>query len=99
MLESFNSPEVCRLSLAIGAFVAVKYKDNYGIIPGGIIVPGFIIALWLISPLWCATVVALAFPVYWLYQKFLARTGYKRRTPMYLLATLSLAIANLVALK
>ena len=98
MLESLKSPEICRLSLAIGAFVAVKYKDNYGIIPGGIIVPGFIIALMLISPLWCGTVVALAFPVYWLYQKFLARTGYKRRTPMYLLATLSLAIANLVAL-
>jgi hypothetical protein len=98
MLESLNSPEICRLSLVIGAFVAVKYKDNYGIISGGIIVPGFIIALMLISPLWCGTVVALAFPVYWLYQKFFARTGYKRRTPMYLLATISLAIANLVAL-
>ncbi len=98
MLESLNSPEICRLSLAIGAFVAVKYKDNYGIIPGGIIVPGFIIALMLISPLWCGTVLALAFPVYWLYQKFLTRTAYKRRTPMYLLATISLAIANLIAL-
>ncbi len=98
MLESLNSPEICRLSLAIGAFVAVKYKDNYGIIPGGIIVPGFIIALMLISPLWGGTVLALAFPVYWLYQKFLTRTGYKRRTPMYLLATISLAIANLIAL-
>lgn len=98
MLESLTSPEICRLALVIGAFVAVKYKDKYGVIPGGIVVPGFIITLFLISPIWCLTVIALAFLVYWVYQKFFARTGYKRRTPMYLLATLSLAIANLVAL-
>ena len=98
MWESFSSPEICRLALAIGAFVAVKYKDKYGVIPGGIIVPGFIITLFFISPIWCLTVIALAFLVYGIYQQFLAKTGYKRRTPMYLLATISLAIANLVAL-
>jgi hypothetical protein len=98
VLETFSSPEICRLALTIGAFVAIKYKDKYGVIPGGIIVPGFIITLFLMSPGWCLTVIALAFLVYWVYQKFLAKTGYKRRTPMYLLATLSLAITNILAL-
>lgn len=98
MLQTFNSIEICRLSLVIGAFVAIKYKDRYGVIPGGIIVPGFIITLLLISPLWCATIIGLSFPVYWLYKKFLDRTDYKRRTPMYILAFLSIAIANLIAL-
>lgn len=98
MVESLNTPEIYRLALVIGAFTAVKYKDNYGIIPGGIIVPGFIIVLFLISPIWCVTILILSFLVYWLYKNFLDQTGYKRRTPMYILAILSLAIANCVGL-
>lgn len=97
MFESLNTPELCRLSLVVGAFTAIKYKDKHGIIPGGIIVPGFIIILFLVSPIWCVTVLVLSFVIYWLYKRFLDRTGYKRRTPMYLLATLSLAIAHCVA--
>lgn len=97
MLEIPNSVEFSRLSLVIGAFIAIKYKDRYGVIPGGIIVPGFIIALLLISPLWCITVLLLSFPVFWIYKRFLDRTDYKRRTPMYILAFVSIAIANLVA--
>lgn len=98
MLEVPNSIEFSRLSLIIGAFIAIKYKDRYGVIPGGIIVPGFIITLFLISPLWCFTVVGLSFPVFWIYKKFLDRTDYKRRTPMYILAFISIAIANLIAI-
>ena len=98
MLEIPNSIEFSRLSLVIGAFIAIKYKDRYGVIPGGIIVPGFIITLLLISPLWCFTVIGLSFPVFWIYKKFLDRTDYKRRTPMYILAFVSIAIANLIAI-
>jgi hypothetical protein len=97
MFESLNSPEIDRLALAIGAFVAVQYKDKYGVIPGGIIVPGFIIILFLKSPLWCLTVLLLSFPIYYIYKSFLERTDFKRRTPMYILAALSLTISNLIA--
>ncbi len=98
MLDVLNSFEISRLSLVIGAFIAVKYKDNYGVIPGGIIIPGFLITLFLISPIWCLTLIALTFPVYWIYNRWLNRTDYKRRTPMYILSVLSLAIASLTAM-
>jgi hypothetical protein len=98
MLNVLNSPEIHRLSLLIGAFLAVKYKDRYGVIPGGIIIPGFLITLFLTSPIWCLTLIALTFPVFWIYKCFLNRTDYKRRTPMYILSVLSLAIASLTAM-
>ncbi len=98
MFESINTPEISRLALIIGAFAAVSYKNIYGINPGGVIVPGFIIILFLISPIWSITTLGLSFVVYFVYKHFLDRTGYKRRTPMYILSTLSLAITNLVAL-
>ncbi len=98
MLTSLNTPEIYRLTLLIGAFVALHYKDKYGVIPGGIIVPGFAIILFLVSPIWCLTTLVLSFLVYFIYQRFLARNTYKLQTPMYILASLSLAIANLVIL-
>ena len=98
MFELPNTPEIHRLALNIGAFVAIAYKDRYGVIPGGVIVPGFIIVLFLLSPIWCITSLALSFAVYFIYKRFLAQTSYKRRTPMYILAFISLAIANLIGL-
>ena len=98
MLETFNTPEISRLALIIGAFASVTYKNISGVNPGGVIVPGFIIILFLISPIWCISTLALSFLVYFIYKRFLDRTSYKRRTPMYILSTLSLAFANLVAL-
>ena len=98
MFESVNTPEISRLALIIGAFAAVSYKNIYGINPGGVIVPGFIIILFLISPIWSVTTLGLSFVVYFIYKHYLDRTGYKRRTPMYIISTLSLAITNLVAL-
>lgn len=97
MLDVLNSPEIHRLSLVIGAFIAVNYKEKYGVIPSGIIIPGFLITLFLISPIWCLTLIALTFPVFWVYKRFLNRTDYKLRTPMYILSVLSLAIASLTA--
>jgi hypothetical protein len=98
MFELPNTPEIHRLALNIGAFVAIAYRDRYGVIPGGVIVPGFIIVLFLLSPIWCITSLALSFVVYFIYKRFLAKTTYKRRTPMYILAFVSLAIANFVGL-
>jgi hypothetical protein len=98
MLEVLNSPEIQRLSLVIGALLAVQYKDRYGVIPGGIIIPGFLIAQFLYSPIWCFTLIALTFPIGWSYQHILHRPDYKRRTPMYILAVLSLVITSLIAL-
>lgn len=98
MFELPNSPEIHRLALNIGAFVAIAYKDRYGVIPGGVIVPGFIIILFLLSPIWCITSLALSFSVYFIYRRYLQQTSYKRRTPMYILGFLSLAIANFVGL-
>lgn len=98
MPEALNSPEIHRLSLVIGAFLAVKYKDRYGVIPGGIIIPGCLITLFLSAPIWCLTLIALTFPIFWIYQRFLNRADYKRRTPMYILSVLSLASTCLIAL-
>ncbi|MDJ0682827.1 MAG: poly-gamma-glutamate biosynthesis protein PgsC/CapC [Xenococcaceae cyanobacterium MO_167.B52] len=96
MLTSLNTPEIYRLAMIIGAFVAICYRERYGIIPGGVMIPGLLIILFLVSPLWCLTILVLFFPVYSIYRRFLEQTGYKRRTPMYILAALSLAIANSV---
>ncbi|MBW4681598.1 MAG: poly-gamma-glutamate biosynthesis protein PgsC/CapC [Microcoleus vaginatus WJT46-NPBG5] len=98
MFELPNTPEIHRLALNVGAFVAIAYRDRYGVIPGGVIVPGFIIVLSLLSPIWCITSLALSFFVYVIYKRFLQQTSYKRRTPMYILAFLSLAIANSIGL-
>jgi hypothetical protein len=98
MFEALNTPEISRLALVIGTFTAITYKNISGVNPGGVIVPGLIIILFLISPIWCISILALAFIVYFIYERFLEKTSYKRRTPMYILSTISLALANLVAL-
>lgn len=93
-----NTPEIQRLSLIIGAFIAVQYKDNKGVIPGGMIVPGFLVILGFLSPLWLLADLGCAFLIYAIYNRFLKRIDYKRRTPMYILALLSLAVTYPVAL-
>jgi hypothetical protein len=97
-MESLNTQELQRLALLVGAIVAANYKNIYGVTPGGIIVPGVLIVLFLISPIWCLTVIALSFLVHWLYQQFLKKPDYKRRTPMYVLSALSLGIAHPLSL-
>ncbi|MEM9216560.1 MAG: poly-gamma-glutamate biosynthesis protein PgsC/CapC [Cyanobacteria bacterium P01_F01_bin.150] len=79
-------------------FIAIRYRNTYGVIPGGLIVPGSLIVLLTISPLWFITVIGLSGIVYALYQRWFRRTDYKRRTPMYVLACLSLVLSSLVAL-
>jgi len=94
MLESLNTPEIHRIALIVGAIVATHYKNIYNVIPGGAIVPGVLVILFLNSPIWCLTVIILSFGVYYTYDRWLRKASYKRRTPMYILAVLSLGIAH-----
>lgn len=93
-----NTPEIQRLVLSIGSCCALAYKDRFGIIPGGIIVPGFLLILLLLSPLWAMAAVLLSFIIYFIYRNWLDRVDYKRRTQMYILATLSVLLSYPVAL-
>lgn len=98
MIETLNTPEITRLALIIGAFIATIYKNTYNVNPGGVIIPGLIVILFLLSPLWCISTLVLSFIVYFIYDNFLKRADYKRRTPMYILSLLSLTFANSLAL-
>ena len=93
MLSSLNTPEITRLALLIGVYTAIYYKNKYGIIPGGLVIPGFLTILFILSPIWFASLIALAFAIYYLYNRFLKRANYKNRTPMYLLALISIVLA------
>lgn len=98
MLEKFNTPEIQRIALIVGAIAAITYKNTYNIIPGGVIVPGVLLILFFISPIWCFTVIALSFLVFWIYNRYLQKASYKRRTPMYILAALSLGLGHPLSL-
>lgn len=90
----WSSPEIQRLSLAIGSLLALAWKDRQGILPGGIIVPGFLTNLLLLSPGWGLLVVGISYLSQWIYQRWLERLEYQRRLPMYILGALSLAIST-----
>ncbi len=92
------TPEIQRFSLAIGSLLALFWQQRYGITPGGIIVPGILTNLLLVSPLWCLTVIATAYPIQWIYQRWLERLHHQRRRPMYILGVLSLLVSTPLAL-
>jgi len=98
MLELLNTPEIQRIALIVGAIVAVTYKNTYNIIPGGVIVPGVLLVLFLISPVWCLTVIGLSFLTFWIYNRYFKQASYKRRTPMYILSALSLGFGHPLSL-
>ena len=93
-----NTPEIHRIILIIGVFAAIWYQEHWGIIPGGVIVPGFLVILTILSPLWCLAVISSAYIIYAIYLKYLKRIHCQRRTPMYILAFLSLILTYPVAL-
>jgi len=97
-MESLNTPEIQRLALMVGAIVAINYKNTYNVIPGGIIVPGLLVISFFNSPIWCLTIIALCFPIYWLYKRLFTTANYKPRTPMYILSAVSLSIAHPISL-
>jgi hypothetical protein len=98
MPQTIGTPEVQRLALAYGTLLALAYKERMGILPGGIIVPGLVVVLGLLSPLWCLTGLVLAPLLLLVYRRWLQRAEHIRRSPMYILAGLSLLVSNLVAL-
>ncbi|MDJ0553269.1 MAG: poly-gamma-glutamate biosynthesis protein PgsC/CapC [Microcoleaceae cyanobacterium MO_207.B10] len=96
MLESLNTSEITRLALLIGAYAAVHYKNSEGVIPGGIIVPGLIVVTLILSPIWGISLIGLAFVLYPLYQRYFQHSS-KPRTPMYILAMMSLFVVYPIA--
>lgn len=98
MLAALDTSDIQYLTLLIGVFIAISYRNTYGVIPGGLIVPGSLVVLFMLSPVWFFTVLGLALLVHRLYQRWFRRTDYKRRTPMYIFACLSLCLSSAVAL-
>ncbi len=99
MVESLNTSEITRLALVIGAYSALHYKNSEGIVPGGIIVPGLVVIALVLSPIWGITLVGLAFVLYALYQRYFSylKQSSKPRTPMYILAMMSLFLVYPIA--
>ena len=93
-----NSPEIQRFSLAIGAVIAMAWKDRRGVIPGGIVVPGFLLNLMILSAPWCITVVLISLVIHFIYRRWLQRVNHHRRQPMYILGILSLLVSTPIAL-
>ena len=93
-----STAEIQRFSLAIGGLLALIWQQRNGITPGGIIVPGMLTNLVLVSPGWCSIVVAIAYLIQWIYQRWLERLHHQRRLPMYILGALSILISTPLAL-
>ncbi|NET68511.1 MAG: hypothetical protein F6K63_30600 [Moorea sp. SIO1G6] len=89
MFETINTSEITRLALLIGAYSALHYKKTEGVIPGGIIVPGLLVVSLILSPMWGISLIGLAFVLYAFYQCYFKQSS-KPRTPMYILAMISL---------
>jgi len=92
------SPEIQRFSLALGAVIAIRWKEQRGVIPGGIVVPGFLVNLLLLSAPWCLTILLLSIAIQALYKHWLERVEHQRRQPMYILGVLSLLLSTPLAL-
>lgn len=90
----WSSPEIQRISLAIGCLFALAWRDREGIIPGGIVVPGFLSNLLLLSPAWGLLVVGIAYLSQWSYRRWIERVTHQRRLPMYILGAMSLIIST-----
>lgn len=97
MLESLNTSEITRLALLIGAYSALHYKKTEGVIPGGVIVPGLVVVTLIFSPIWGISLIGLAFVLYAFYERYLKQSS-KPRTPMYILAMMSLVLAYPIAI-
>lgn len=83
--------------MAIGALVAMAWKDRRGVIPGGVVVPGFLVNALVLSPAWGLAILLISGITQAIYQRWLQRTEYQRRQPMYILGSLSLLLSTPVA--
>ena len=92
-----STPEIERFTMAIGALVAMAWKDRRGVIPGGVVVPGFLVNALVLSPPWGLAIVLISGITQAIYQRWLERAEYQRREPMYILGALSLLLSTPVA--
>lgn len=93
-----NSPEVQRFSLAIGALIALTWKDRRGVVPGGIVVPGFLVNQALLSTSWCIAILLISLMIHSIYRRWIQQVDHQRRWPMYILGILSLVVSTPIAL-
>ncbi|MEB3307481.1 MAG: poly-gamma-glutamate biosynthesis protein PgsC/CapC [Cyanobacteriota bacterium] len=92
-----NTPEIQRLTLAIGALVALVWKERRGVIPGGVVVPGGLVNLMLLSIPWGMAILPLALGVHAIYTGWLASVKHQRLQAMYILGILSVLLSAPVA--
>ena len=92
-----STPEIERFTMAIGALVAMAWKDRRGVIPGGVVVPGFLVNALVLSPPWGLAILLISGLTQAIYQRWLERAEYQRREPMYILGALSLLLSTPVA--
>jgi hypothetical protein len=92
-----STPEIQRLSMAVGALTAMAWKDRQGVIPGGIVVPGFLVNALLLSAPWCLAILLLSVTTQAIYRRWLERVDHQRRQPMYILGILSLLLSTPIA--
>jgi hypothetical protein len=94
LIENFNTPEIYRLTLMIGAIISIIYKNTYNILPGGVVIPGLIIISGLMSPLWLLTLIIITISIDAIYRQFFMKTYALRRTPLYILGIMSLILSG-----
>jgi hypothetical protein len=92
-----STPEIQRLSMAVGALTAIAWKDRRGVIPGGIVVPGFLVNALVLSAPWCLAILLLSVTIQAIYRRWLERVDHQRRQPMYILGVLSLLLSTPIA--
>jgi hypothetical protein len=92
-----NTPEIQRFSLAIGALLAMSWKERRGVIPGGVVVPGYLVNLMLLSIPWGLAMLPLALGVRAIYRRWLERIEHQRLQSMYYLGILSLLVSTPLA--
>ncbi|MEB3310230.1 MAG: poly-gamma-glutamate biosynthesis protein PgsC/CapC [Snowella sp.] len=98
LIENFNTPEIYRLTLMVGAIISIVYKNIYNILPGGVIIPGLIIISGLMSPLWLLTLIVITIIIDAIYRQFFMKTYALRRTPLYILGIMSLILGGSIGL-
>lgn len=98
-MDIFNSSiELSRIVFLIGAVLALLYKKNIGITPGGIIVPGILASL-LFTSYFAFLITLLSSVVCWIiYKLFISKFALSNRWTSLVCISLSVSIGLLVTL-
>ena len=92
-----HTPEIQRFNMALGAVIAMAWKERHGVIPGGVVVPGFLVNALILSPAWCASILLLSMITLAVYQRWLEGVDQQRRQAMYILGMVSLLLSTPIA--